>query len=689
MYPIEQQQDPPITPLNHPKSGPALIASPRDNLIIALILAFVIIAWMIDSVRHSDHLNNDMHVVATMVAKDLNPNLYLRDVNYASDELYRFYTPLYRWLLGKLWQLTGEFEWGLIWLTPFVLGAYLLGMYWLLMRVTQNPWLSLGVTIASAGYYETMGQEIWGSGDATLMLARTIYTATVPYLTLLILTTWRTPSWRNLMLLGLGLGLTANLHPPSGLHLTIAVMSTLVLLFGFKSGWPHFWLKLGLMAFATLLGVGPTLLNYVGGTSNIDLGSGDFQTLHRIVSEWYEMPFRPLEIKFSSLGLILAPPQLEIMVWIGLIVGLLALGLYFFALPIWPGLKRWLWLGAGLLTVWYAYTVALFNLTTIFLLVAIYIIYCFYRHSITWFNSVLIAWVALIAAQSLLGYYFIVKLWEYSELASLTTLVGEQPRAARFIYLPIYLLVGLAGVALVKTIAHRQQVNQRGLTGISVSVGLLIALSPGLSEVLSVNWWLGLTGLMVALTCVALLVWWTSTQNGGWLTRWGIIIGLIGIIIILFGPLAPILGPYLHLPTVNLLDPVSRTPDLRYQAHDQALYTWVKTETEQDALFFWCEFGPTTTLHFRLKAERGLTHHWRDLNQRTYNPGTLAVHHQRYRQYERACDDLFTAVSVAAESEADFILVPSDQTADFKAESCFFNDRYAVFPVASKFCPAD
>ncbi len=660
--------------------------SRRDVIIVALIMVLVIIAWIVDSVRKIDNINSDMHVVATMVAKDLNPNLYLRDVNYSTNELYRFYTPAYRWLVGWLWQVTGEFEWGLVWLTPFVLGAYMIGMYLLLLWVTENPWIALGVTIASAGYYETMGEEIWGSGRSTLMLARTLFTATVPYLTLLILDVWQRLNWSKMIVLGLGLGLAANLHPPSGMHLTVIVIGMLILLYGFRSGWLRFWLKLGVMILASLVGVWPTLVNYVRGTTETDLVGVDFKTLYRIVSEWYDMPFRPLEIKFRSLGLVVAQSQLEVMFWIGLGAGVLALGLYFLVVPRRPGLKRWFWLVGGLLTIWYAFIVALFNLIIIFALVALYVIYRFYRGPITRLDSMLVGWTALIVAQSFIGYYLIVKLWEYSELVSLTTLVGEQPRAARFIYLPIYLLVGLSVVALVREIANRWPVNERGETGLSVSAGLMVAVAPGLSQVISRDLSRGLIGLLVGLIFVAVLAWWTTNRKelAGWR---GTIIGLGGVVIVLFGPLAPVLSPYLHIPAVNVFDPTAMTPELAFKAHDQALYDWAKTKTEQDTLFFWCDFGPITTLHFRLKAERSLTHHWRDLNQRTYNPGTLPVHHERYRQFERACLNLFSTVAAAQEAGADFILIPSRLAAEFETESCFFNERYAVFPVSPRLCP--
>ncbi len=158
---LAPQQDGAATSVDKRETqSPWWILSRRDTVVVAITLLLIMVAWMVDSARRIDNINSDMHVVATMVTKDLNPDLYPRDVNYSTGELYRFYTPLYRQLLGWLWQISGEFELGLVLLTPFVLGAYLVGMYLLLLRLTQNPWIALGVTVASAGYYETMGEEI-------------------------------------------------------------------------------------------------------------------------------------------------------------------------------------------------------------------------------------------------------------------------------------------------------------------------------------------------------------------------------------------------------------------------------------------------------------------------------------------------------------------------------------------------
>lgn len=672
------------TPNNQPQTSTAPHLTLQQGLVVAVILLLVMVAWLVDSIRKMDALNNDFHVVATMVAKDLNPTLYLRDVNYATDQLYRFYTPTYRTLLGWLWQTSGTFEWGLIWLMPLVLGGYLIGMLWLSFRVTKDIWIALGVTVASAAYYETMGQEIWGSGSSTLMLARTLFTATVPFLTLLILQCCQQqPSWRQMLGLGAALGLTANLHPPSGLHLTIAAASLLILLHGWREQWLRFWLKLLAMSLASLVGVWPTLLNYVRGTGRTDLGTVEFETLYTIVSEWYDLPFRPDKINLPALDISLTATQLEPLVWLGYGAVLLGLGSYFWTMPRTITEQRWLWLIGGLLTVVYALIVALFNHLVFFSLVALYVIYRFVLLQTTKLDGILMGWLAIIVAQSFLGYYLIVHVWEYTELVSLTTLVGEQPRAARFVYLPLYLLVGLAGVAAVNRLT--QTVPQyRQAT--AVVIAFLIALTPGISTLMLQRLDLGRQALLL-LIGAALLVWSIVRYSPPILTRWYPLVAVIGIAVTLFGPPASWLSPYLHLPAVNLLDPVARAADLRYQPHDQQLYDWAKNHTQPQEIFFWCHFGPTTTLHFRLKAERGLTHNWRDLNQRTYNPGTLVEHHARYRQFEAACQNPFTTVAAAQEAQADFILVSSDKTAEFTAESCFFNERYAVFPVHPKNCP--
>ncbi len=655
------------------------IPSRREIIITSLVLLLIIAAWLVDSLRHLDNINGDMHVVATMVNKDLHPELYPRDVNYATDELYRFYTPVYRWLLARLWQLTGQFELGLVLLMPFVLGTYLLGMYGLSRKITANPWLALGVTVASAAYFESMGEEIWGSGGSNLMLARTLLTATVPYLTILMLDIWQNPRLSRMVGLGLGIGLVANLHPPSGMHLAVMASAIFVLVQLFSKPYRFqqtYKVSLNLIAMngAILVGVWPTLANYRRGTAQTNLGTVPFQKLYGIVSEWYDMPFRPLSMPFPALNFTLTTTYLEVMFWFGLSAGLMALSVYLFA----PRWYRWLWLIGGLLAVWYAFTLALFNLVIIFALVACYIIYRFQRNSYTTIDSLLVAWAAFIVAQAFMGYYLISKLWHYSELTGLTTLVGEQPRAARFIYLPIYLLVGLAGVALVQELAKRWRKIEPEPTEFSVAIGLLIALSPGLSTVLMQNLLAGLVGLLV--TGLALIgLTWAITKLPSYLL---LPTSYLLLILIFFGPLATIFAPYLHIPAVNLLDPTARAAKPAFKSVDQDLYAWTKTHTKPDALFFWCEFGPITTLHFRLKAERSLTHNWRDLNQRTYNPGTLVTQYEHYRQYERACrTNPLTALAKAKEAGADFILAPRNFAVEFESTSCFLNDRYAVFPV--------
>lgn len=163
-------------------------------------------------------------------------------------------------------------------------------------------------------------------------------------------------------------------------------------------------------------------------------------------------------------------------------------------------------------------------------------------------------------------------------------------------------------------------------------------------------------------------------------------IGLFVVLGVLFGPLAPVFTPLAPIPVVNLLDPPNRLPDSTWPENDDQLYHWVRENTPVDALFFWCDFGPSTTLRFRREAQRGITHNWKDLGWATYNGTSLVPLLDRYRKLERACANTDHALAAAYEIGADYILVPAAKAAELQAASCFANDRYLVFGLGANAC---
>ena len=83
--------------------------SRSEIVIVGFILALITLAWTLDSELNPIIQSTDLNIMATMVSKDLDPTLYPHDSLFASDEIYRLYTPLYRWIIAKVWLLVTGF----------------------------------------------------------------------------------------------------------------------------------------------------------------------------------------------------------------------------------------------------------------------------------------------------------------------------------------------------------------------------------------------------------------------------------------------------------------------------------------------------------------------------------------------------------------------------------------------------
>lgn len=601
-----------------------------DTLAAIGVISLVVIAWTLDSLLNPVIVSTDLNNMATMVAKDLNPDLYPRDNLFSQTELFKLYTPLYRWLLAQAWQIGGAFERGLTLLLPLILGTYLAGMFVLLRRVTQNGWVALFLTVLSAHYHPvTMGAEVWGVGGISEMMSRALFMPVVPWVMLLFLPLLDNPAWRQGAGVGLLLGLSANLHPVSALHLLMALASWLILRHG-KSwrGW-----QTGLVFMATaVLGALPITFTFLGNSGQGLDTTITFADFSRVVAERYPMPFFPPAMAWPLFNLQLARPVLDGLVWFYLVLT----GLFIVARLAGlerrrPGLLRWGWLVGGLITVAYAYLLALFNTSFIFGLVFIYVFYRFWRWPCAPLDTWLMGLTGLIVFYAFGGYYLLTWFWRQFELWPLTSLLVEYARFARFIYLPIYLLAGLALAAWLKLL------NQH------------LALSTRLKP------------------------------------KWGALGFIIITLLILFGPLAPLFTGRLPLPTRNLLQPENWVVQSISKPVDAELYAWVQQYTPTDALFYGC-FGPETMTYFRRKAQRSISHNWKDLTFAVHNRAILLSAYQRFRELEAACQNFNSAIAAAHSIRADYILVSSTEAASFLSEACFVNDRYAVFSLKPQGC---
>ena len=93
-------------PYNTPLPG-RQISARQIILIFALIMA---VLYTLESMSISYQMGHDQTYVGTMLAKDNDPTLYLRDYAFHDDSLYRSYIPVIRWFFDKLTHLTGSFD---------------------------------------------------------------------------------------------------------------------------------------------------------------------------------------------------------------------------------------------------------------------------------------------------------------------------------------------------------------------------------------------------------------------------------------------------------------------------------------------------------------------------------------------------------------------------------------------------
>lgn len=564
------------------------------------------------------------------------------------------------------------------------LGIYLIGMFLLLHRTVGDKWIAAGVTVASVGYYETIGAEIWGVAGASRMLPRTIFTAFAPYLFLVLLALLEKPSWWLSVLLGFGIGLSANLHPTSGLYLTLMVIS-LILFTGFRQR--SVWLNVFVLGGGVLLGAAPMSLNFIGNTSRSMTGEVSFASFSAVVKQHTQIPFRPLSIDWPLLDIHFERPWLDGLVWLGIAMVLLAL-----IMVIWgyfrPAIWHWLWLGGGLAAVAYGYLVAKFNLAFFFWVAALYIIYRFRQRNWDRLDGWLIILLGLVSMLSFVGYYIVAWVWETFEVWRLTPLLYEQVRAARFIYLPLYLLVGRAGFSLAVELTKRWSINTATLpTVLTALIGLELAWGGVWSELYFGNLLSAILAFVGGIGLVIGLVWLLREARLNSLAKVFLSIVVLTIILVCFGPLAPLMGRYFPVPTYNLWGGDVFTSDLAYQPGEVQLYTWVQTNTSPLALFYPCNIDDVTRLRFRYNTGRSLTHAKKDLNLVVYDGALLVDLYKRYDNLIAACKDPYLAVKTGRELQANFILSQAALPLDIPAQYiCFANDNYKVITLSSTGC---
>ena len=208
-------------------------------LLVVLGVFAVFIAYYIyvGSLQLTD-LSSDQMNGGILVLKESHPELFARDYAFKDMSLFRYYTPLWRWLVERIMNVTGDYAMSLLVLTPVVMLVYLTGMFVLVYYTTESVLVAILVSSVSSLQWRGFPTDVWGvAGPKTVLMPRGLFCMVAPWLFLLMFRWFRQKDyWWQLPLLAFLGGLGANLHPPSGMVFTQLLLSMILLTQGINNG---------------------------------------------------------------------------------------------------------------------------------------------------------------------------------------------------------------------------------------------------------------------------------------------------------------------------------------------------------------------------------------------------------------------------------------------------------------------
>ncbi len=228
------------------------------------IIVFVALAalWGVRGYgRGVEHLGGvqggDQHLTLLLVLKADDPSLFSRDLVHDGANRIGDYIPLFIGFLRFAYHLSGDLSAGYkVMVFPLPL-LYLFGAYFLFLRFSRVAWLAMTLAaFSSLPLGIVLADEFFGLGPLEVTVARTILTAVLPFLFLAFCSWFDKPG--RLVLLFLGIGLLANLHPVSAMDIA-AILGVVYLLE--RRGDPRRWFVLLGMAAAALGGAAPIVWN--------------------------------------------------------------------------------------------------------------------------------------------------------------------------------------------------------------------------------------------------------------------------------------------------------------------------------------------------------------------------------------------------------------------------------------------
>lgn len=637
-------------------------------ILFVLVTGYVTYDAFLTAWLESPGSSGDQTNIGIMELRLSDDSLYSRDYLFKDTTLFRFYTPVFISLTTALRHWTGSYFLGLAILVPISLLFYQVGMYLLTYQVTGNNLIAMLIALISSRRWWSIGVTYWGVAGINAMVPRSLFLMCVPWIILAWFTWLHDKSYWKLSLIAFFIGLLSNLHPVSGYLLTQLLLSIFVLELGFSR---KAILKLIGLFIAIVMGAWPTLINFLRNTnSNVveSVASVPFVQFYTIIKERLDtmFPLKPDELVLWNHS-ITANEQI-IIVWLYLLLMVLVAVSYL--------LSRRGVLASGQPKLFFglmfviqlplAFLLTRFSTPALFILLGLYPILI--KQPDKW-DRWLLMFMTFTICYSFIAAYFLEIIWRQLEWLRLTVLVAEQMRIARFVYLPLFLYVA----RILTLLASNVWPNW-----VRTSLLTLIVFFLMWSNFLAIL-------VMVFVSGIILIqlnyedTWqhfWAKVLN--LLTwhhrlRWhqvAISMSLMTLIIIGFIQFTSSVT-WQTLPS-NLQQQIA--PTLNPEQEDtQALFAWARSETDIDSLFYY------DSLEFRHRAQRSLTHSWKDLGIAYYSQSLLIPFHERYQKLQAGYEDVTLLLSYATEYDVNYIIIESKYNLILDLPVAFKNNSYTVY----------
>lgn len=614
--------------------------------LIFLLLAayYTYIGFTAPQLGNSDQVN-----VGVMVNKLLQPELYSTDYVFKDNSFFEFYTPTFLQTLSFLQTQTGKFEYALVLYVPVIMLGYLTGMFIFIYAITKNYLISAAIAILSSFNHHAIAGTWWGVNGIEYVMPRSLFLLFVPWLFLLLYFWLDEKNWKKMGVLGLIVGLLTNIHPVSGFLFAQIFFPLSLIAWGISK--KTFW-TLCLVALLMLFGALPMLANFIKTTdqasTTAELDYESYLDVAQIRYDYSLFPYPPESLTIFKHPIDTQEQTAIVWVYLFLICGWLFWAIIRFHLLNKVRLSKKAYLILLLIQLPLAYLVSGFTAHALIIFTLAYgILLTQVEEKISKWNWYFLAIMVLAISLSFVLNYFLILVLSRWEIWTAASLVVEQARIGKFIYLPLFIFTAkflLEMHRLLPATWHRDAFVV-SICWLTIAPSVYVSLIP-------------------ALLCLAILFKLRRPDNANKRNYFDYVLGSTIAVCVLL------------IVSTSLNAHLKQKAEIDEMLDDnRTLYDWAQANTDIDALFYF------DSLDFRFEAERSITHCWKDLALAYYSKAELVPFFERYTVLNNAYNDPALLQQTALAYGADYLVIPKFLEYSIDGPIVFNNRAYTVYIV--------